>query len=72
VAGTPTAWGANITFAAGDVLRVSKRGARATLFHNDRPIDSYYDSTFAALTKCGVQAAGASPTYFENFIVRAG
>lgn len=72
VAGTPTTWGANITFAAGDVLRVSKRGARATLFHNDRPIDSYYDSTFAALTKCGVQAAGASPTYFENFIVRAG
>lgn len=72
IAGTPTIWAPQLTFSAGDILRVSKRGARGTVFINDRPIDSYYDTTFATQTKCGMQASGASPTFFENFIVRAG
>lgn len=71
-AGSITAlWNMNITSAAGDVIRVSKRGTRSTMYLNDRPIDTYNDTFGATATKVGIQAAGLTTT-FDNFIVRVG
>lgn len=61
-----------MAFVAGDVIRIAKRGSRSTIYINDRPVDTISDSQFAAATKIGFQASGASATFFDNFLVRAG
>lgn len=61
-----------VTIANGDRLRVNRQGNKYTFYLNDRVIDSVTDSTYPTATKVGIQASGASQTYFENFILRNG
>lgn len=68
----PSAWTAKVTISASDIVRINKRGARYTIFYNDRPIDSFTDFVSPTATRVGLQASGASATFFENFIVRVG
>ena len=57
------------TVVAGDRLRVMRKDNTITLFHNDRVIDTLVDANYANNTRVGLQAGGASATYFRSFTV---
>jgi hypothetical protein len=59
-----------LTISSGDRLMVRRQGKYITIFHNGRPIDTYYDATHSQYTKLGVQAADATITYFGQMYVK--
>lgn len=66
-------WGAGLTITSGDKLGIQRRAnGDITLLWNGLVVDCLNDTTFSTATKVGMQASGASATYFDNFIVRQG
>jgi len=69
----PTTWYLyNAPLVTGDVIAVERNGGWITVYINDLPVDSIFDTTLVEQTPIGIQIPTTNGQKFDNLIVSAG